>query len=237
MILIITAYAGKPDLTAMTETMLRQLKQSTDECEFDEFRTLVVANGPDKLIDPAIINGWGHQLILKDNIGFGKAINAGIKGWMRDDVTDVLVINNDMEFPHKDWLKNLLAAREGSYVISPCTDRTAASWAVASGPRDKPAFRHSYVSAYCWLVPSRCIKAIKPRFGFELFDPEFFAYGEDDYTGAILRKIYGKTPFKIVPRSWIKHLKGKTGLQMGLRGGMKKNLDLLKQKLRANKLK
>lgn len=236
MILIVVAYAGKKDLTAMTERMLTQLRPCMNVCD-QTFEVALVANNPDQLVANKVIDGLAMQHILTTNRGFGKAVNYAIDMHINRPWTDVLVLNNDMEFPHIEWLKHLIDERESRYVISPCTDRTAASWAVARGPRNQPSFRHSYVSGYCWLVPRKAIDAIKARWGFELFDPEFFAYGEDDFTGAILRKLYGKTPFKIVPRSWIKHLKGKTGLQMGLKGGMKKNLDLLKAKLRGNKLK
>ena len=235
-ILTITVYAGSQKLVDMTDRMLEQLHWS-----------LALGMGSYALEVVAVRNGAvaeirhpvTHSMAIPENIGFGKAVNAAINEYLDNTHSGVLILNNDLEFPDANWLRALTDEIEpgARYVLSPTTDHTATPEAVALAPKDKDPIRVRQVSAFAWYVPTEMIEAIKPRFGFELFDPEFFAYGEDDYTAAILRKIYGGTPFKVVPRSWVKHLKNQTGAEFHLHGGMKKNVDLLKAKLRANKLK
>lgn len=239
-ILVITVYAGSAKLVAMTERMLEELEDSIvrfENQDYDEtVDVIAVNNGAVRAVDKEAL--YFDHITHEKNIGFGKAVNHAIKTKLRVEHTDVLVLNNDLEFPDPNWLTRLLTERESFYVCSPTTDLTATKEAQAKGPvSDKPAKRVAQVSAFCWLVPRRVINALRTRFGFQLFDPEFFAYGEDDYTGAVLRKIYGGTPFKVVRRSWVRHLKGQTGAEMHLSGGMKRNLDLLKRKMRANKLR
>lgn len=234
MILGIIPFAGPPELTEMTANMIADLRSCYDA---DSINLVAVANDPKVLLTTEQLCG-GRQLVLPKNLGFGKAINLVIQAHLQhEEITDYLILNNDLEFPHKDWFQHLRSERESSYVITPCTDNTSSAAARADGPRKSPAQRAGQVSAFCWLVPRRDILAIADRFGFPLFDPEFFAYGEDDYTGAILRKLYGRTPFKVVPKAWVHHKKGVTGKHFGLRSGMQENIKLLKSKMQANKLK
>lgn len=239
-ILAITVYAGKTDLVRMTERMVNQLHDCV--LPVGEHANLVaVNNGAERQIDtlPVDMPGWDpiKHITNSENLGFGNAVNNAIASSLKDSHTDVLVLNNDLEFPNPTWLKKLVDERESFYICSPTTDQTANKDSKAQGPRDKPVHRSSQVSAFCWLVPRKVLRMLHGRFGFHLFDPEFFAYGEDDYTGEIMRKVYGGKPFKVVPRSWVRHLKAKTAAQMGMRGGMKDNLALLKRKTKELKLR
>jgi hypothetical protein len=82
--------------------------------------------------------------------------------------------------------------------MSPVTDKTATKEAIAKQAEDRLPVRVREVSAFCWLVPVRVIRAVEDRWGFPLFHPEFSNYGSDDAAASILRGIYGATPFQIV---------------------------------------
>jgi hypothetical protein len=60
---------------------------------------------------------------------------------------------------------------------------------------------------------------IRKKFGFEIFSPDFTNYGSDDITGAVLRKLLGPKPFKIVPRSFVRHRKAQTANELGVKAG------------------
>jgi hypothetical protein len=244
-ILALTVVAGSKKLVKMTNEMLRQLSNCM-VFDVDPMRVVVFHNGCDGDVDKDLVDFryWSD----KGNIGFGQAVNLLIErelfdapkaGGQGDDVkfTHVLVLNNDLEFPDKEWLRELLSEREGNLVLSPCTDNTATREAISNGRRNVDPIRVSQCSAFCWLVPVPVIHALRRKMGFNLFDPDFFAYGEDDYTGAVLRRYLDKRPFKVVPRSWVRHLKAKTGAEMKLHGGMKENLEMLRRKMRARGLK
>jgi hypothetical protein len=223
-ILAITVYAGSEKLVRMTETMLANFVH----CALGlDAKTNVVAinNASARPVKTQSILTWhGH---FDKNEGFGVGVNLAIKRelfdmrkhGMRTDYTHVLVLNNDLEFPDTQWLSHLLAAREGNLVLSPCTDVTATKAAIASAARDDDAFRHDQVSAFCWLVPVTTIEMIRKKFGFELFSPDFTNYGSDDITGAVLRKLLGPKPFKIVPRSFVRHRKAQTANELGVKAG------------------
>jgi hypothetical protein len=239
-ILAVTVYAGSKKLVDMTANMLHQFQSCL---EIDEKVRIIALNNNAEAEIPMGMVQW--QAFTQENIGFGKGVNLLIQRELFDapkiegphDVSHVLVLNNDLEFPNKNWLAELLKEREKSFVLSPCTDNTASESARNDRAHDLDARRAHQVSAFCWLVPVPVIKSLRKRFGFNLFDPDFFAYGEDDYTGAILRRYLDPRPFKVVPRSWVRHLKGKTGAEMKMKGGMPENLELLKRKLRSHGLK
>lgn len=236
-ILAITVYAGSEKLVAMTERMFEQFMVCLDRLDTLEHSVEVIAvrNGAQREIDQVLADG---HIFFAKNVGFAKAVNRAIETALTDHDA-VLVMNNDLEFPDPKWLLELVSATDPKdfYVMSPCTDRTATHGARASWAMQVDPWRLGQISAFCWLVPARVIKMLKERWGFRLFDPDFFCYGEDDYTAAILRKTYGGAPFTVVPRAWVKHLKAQTGKELGMKGGMSKNVKLLKKKMQANKLR
>ena len=235
-ILAITVYAGSEKLVEMTERMLRRLPICDPSWHVgkDHLHVVAVGNGAVRMVGDGRVDS---HLELVENVGFGNAVNLAIRDFMNKDVTDVLVLNNDLEFPYPEWLAECCKERDGKRIISPLTDRTATAAAKASGPRNQDPVLASQVSAFCWLVPRSVIELLRKKFGFPLFDPDFFAYGEDDYTSAILRKHVDPRPFKVVPRAWVRHLKHQTGKEFGLGGGMKRNLKLLHKKMKAHGLR
>lgn len=235
-ILAITPFAGSEKLTVMTANMLAQLMRTlpTDEM----FKVVALANKPDRILRGSELPDGVQQMTLPANIGFGRGIDHVIEANAHDrDITDVLVLNNDLEFPQHDWLQQLLFARETNYVLAPMTNCTATDAALSDGPQDKAAMRVHQVSAYCWCVPMKVCRFIKPRFGCWLFPPQFTNYGSDDASAAILRKCFGTTPFKIVRRSWVRHLKAQTAKELGVKQGTKELLTELKTWKSAHKLK
>ena len=222
-ILAITPYTGSKKLVDMTEAMVREFRECVELAKADV--TLVaVNNAAQAALPPGLVDWHAH---CDSNIGFGRAVNLAIereavqlvREGMESKYTHVLVLNNDLQFPYKDWLAKLLAEVEGHYVLSPCTDRTATDVARNERPMDLTARMAHQVSAFCWLVPMTTIKSIHKRFGFWLFHPEFSNYGSDDVTGAILRRHLHRQPFKVVPRSWVKHLKAQTSKETGDKAG------------------
>lgn len=248
-ILAVVPFTGSEKLVAMTEDCIRQLFH----CDLPDgvvANVLAVNNKADRRLDIDMIDlayrveGWGppEQLTEDNNFGFGVGVNRAIDYWTiaeQQKVDYVLVLNNDLQFPNRDWL--ILLLREvvpgERYVLAPRTDITATFEACEPEAADKPAQRLRQISAYCWLVPIEIIRAIETRFGWPLFCPQFTNYGSDDATAAILRKLYGETPFKLVHRSWVKHLKAQTANELRVRAGTQELLTDLKKWKRANKLK
>jgi hypothetical protein len=241
-LLAITPYAGPKKLVDMTENCISQLM----ECELPEgweANILAVNNNAERQIrDFEDKNRWKvHNLNNDKNYGFGVGVNRGIDYWIyaeRWHFDQLLIFNNDLEFPHKNWLVELMKHIEWRYVLSPCTDITATFDATEFEPRpDKEPKRHREVSAFCWLVPRAVIDAIARRMEYPLFCPQFSNYGSDDAAAAILRFLYGDTPFKIVPASWVKHLKAQTAKELGEKAGTKQLLTDLKLWKSKNKFK
>jgi hypothetical protein len=224
----IVPFTGSKDLVEMT----RRCAVALIESGVDEVVTF--NNAADELLDLSDRDGI-REVLCHENIGFGRAINTAIAFMLRNDEvkpTHFLIANNDLEFTDPEWLKKLTAEVEGNYVLSPTTDITACPESRAAEAVDKSPVFSPQVSAFCWLVPLPVIERIQARYGFELFDSHFFAYGEDDLTSAILRKQFGPKPFKVVRRSWVRHLKGKTAKEVGVRSGDPKNLKLLAERKR-----
>jgi len=236
-ILVVTVYAGSKKLVEMTERMLLRLPLCDPRwhgLKSQALQVVAVNNGAERKVGEGLAD---KHVNLTENVGFGKAINRAIELFFDKDTTDVLVLNNDLEFTHPDWLAECMKVRDGKRIISPFTDNTATSVARSDGPLNGASRRCRQVSAFSWLVPRSAIEMLRKRFGFQLFDPDFFAYGEDDLTAAILRKHVDPRPFIVVPRAWVRHLKHQTGKELGHHGGMKRNLELLASKMRTHGLR
>lgn len=236
-ILAITPYAGSEKLVRMTESMLEQFSA----CPSPEQVNIVAINNAAVRPVRTKLEWHGHN---ETNEGFGCAVNLAIqrevfdmeKRYSATVYTHVLVLNNDLEFPDDRWLSELLKEREGSLVLSPCTDVTATETAVNDRAFDQGPRLAAQVSAFCWLVPVTTIRMLRKKFGVCLFHPEFTNYGSDDIAGAMLRKIVGPRPFKVVPRSWVKHRKAQTANELGVKAGTKDLLQRIANFKRARRL-
>src|ERR671924_706051 len=231
-ILAVVPFTGSKKLVEMTRDCIKQFR----ECDVPEgvsLHFIAVNNAASESLNLPL--ELVEEFHCEKNYGFGVGVNRAIDYWLiaeRRPCTHVLVLNNDLQFPHRDWLTHLLREVDPEFsmqVLTPCTDITATPEAKDDGPRDIKPLRCGQVSAFCWLVPVRVIQAIDARFDFPLFHPMFTNYGSDDATAAILRKLYGPTPFKVVPRSFVKHLKAQTANELGVKAGTKELLSNLKQ--------
>lgn len=237
-LLAITPYAGSEALVKMTEAMLAAFSETAKGMEVS---VVAVNNAAARPIKTQL--AWhGHN---DTNEGFGCAVNLAIKRELIEAPkllktpsthTHVLVLNNDLEFPDPRWLDELWQQRVDNLVLSPMTDVTATSVAVSAHALDAEPVRAAQVSAFCWLVPVPVILMLRKRFGFELFNPDFTNYGSDDVTGACLRKLYGPQPFKVVRRSFVRHLKAKTANELGVKPGTKELLQRIANYKRARGL-
>lgn len=234
-ILAVTPYTGSEKLVKMTERCLASFQQIAATVNHKVSIT-AVDNAASRPIKKGLYDWHCH---MDANVGFGNAINFAIQREIIEppnlkivagdgsakkfdqpmNFTHVLILNNDLEFPDTNWLAELLKERDGDLVLSPCTDITATAEARAEGARNLDPIRHAQVSAFCWLVPVTTIIKLRRKFGINLFHPDFTNYGSDDVTAAMLRSIISKQPFKIVPRSWVKHLKGQTANELGVKPG------------------
>lgn len=224
-ILVVTPYTGSERLVKMTEAMLASFQKcaTLPHCEVPV--SIVAINNAASRPIKTPVTWHGH---FDKNEGFGVAVNLAIKrevfdmqkhGQSAHHYSHVLVLNNDLEFPEDDWLFQLCAAREGQLVLSPCTDVTATKVAVAEKGQDADPVRADQVSAFCWLVPVATIVMLRKKFGVELFHPDFTNYGSDDIAGSMLRKLLGPRPFKVVKRSFVRHLKAQTANELGVKPG------------------
>lgn len=240
-ILAVIPYTGSEKLVQMTDKMVGQLLPTLIGADVSQ--VVLVANKPSRLLEPekrmrhlkdAIV-----ELKVPENRGFGPGINYALGASWKG---DVLVLNNDLSFPQREWL-NLLRAEQAedekdnlSYVYAPRTNCTATPEACKDGPEDKPAQRVRQVSAFCWLVPAKIRKLLRERGGFELFPPQFPNYGSDDAAAAWIRFLFGKTPFKVVHRAFVQHAKGRTAAETGDRPGDPGVLKRLRAYIRQHQL-
>ncbi len=203
-ILAVTCYTGGEELCRMTSRMLYDLVGTPTGGA--NLVTSVVAQGATAALDIATLYFVDHP----ENVGFGFGMNLAIDNGVRlDGEPDyVLCLNNDLEFPNKNWLKVLLKEVSPNYVFVPATDKAAI--VVQKGPMALHSIAMQEMSGYCWLVPFKWCQWLKKEHGFWLFSEEFGSYGEDNWTAFLLSKQYGQLVFRYVRRSWVKHLRGRT---------------------------
>lgn len=233
----IVPFTGDEELVQMTEDCIRQFMA----CRMPmgvHVKVVAVNNGACRGIrmpvtdNPCFDPPSEHRIV--ERVGFGPAVNAAIE---TNGADAYLVMNNDLQFPDPEWFSELLIeGTPGLMVSAPCTDITATPEAVQQGPVDKAPTIIGQVSAYCWLLSAKVTKVLQERFGWPLFSSLFPNYGSDDATAAALRRIYGPRPFRLVHRSWVRHLKGRTTRRFGLKAGDSQVLKQLADWKRKNKL-
>lgn len=203
-VLAVTCFTGGADLRDMTDEMLASLVGCIPEGV--DLKSAVVGQGTEYMLqasEPCVLY-WDEP----ENKGFGFGMNKAIDTSADWDPDYVLCLNNDLQFPRKNWLKELLRAASPDHICVPATNKSAIM--VQTGPVNREPLRLQEMSAYCWLVPFRWCQWLKEHHGFWLFDEEFGSYGEDNYTAFLLSKVYGKKIFRYVRRSWVRHLRGRT---------------------------
>ncbi|HEX8575230.1 MAG TPA: glycosyltransferase family 2 protein [Flavobacterium sp.] len=161
-----------------------------------------------------------HILILeqKQNLGFGKANNIGLK-YALDQKADYVFLLNQDAFVEKDTIKNLIniSNLHPEYgILSPVqldysgknledlffkfmskdSSKSFYSDAVLKN-KLKPVYEISFVQAAAWLLPINTIKKIGG------FDPLFYHYGEDN--NFCQRVVFHKMKIGVVPTAYIRH--------------------------------
>lgn len=205
-ILAITCLTGGEDLVVMAEEMLLSLMECVPAGV--DLKTSCVTQGAARCVDGLLVD-W--QVVRKKNLGFAAGMNDAIENAVNAGFNPdfVLCLNTDLQFPDKDWLRKLLEVMPiEPRIFCPATDRTALY--KQDGPKDKKSFDEVEVSAYCWLVPFNWCLLLLNRKRYWLFDPEFFAFGEDNQTAFLLAKWFGPKIFRMVPQSFVRHLRHKT---------------------------
>jgi hypothetical protein len=146
------------------------------------------------------------------NLGFGVGMNRALGvGARQADPDAVLCINNDIEFPHSDWLTHLLAAAKDRVAV-PTNTYSACELQQRPAREDRDPFDVGDTPAVCWLLPWKACQVIFRQIGnLKLFREDLgLAWGEDVYSSAVLRHKWHPEPFRIVPRGFVRHLGAKT---------------------------
>jgi len=92
------------------------LKSIRKNTKYTNYKIFVVDNGSaDGSIEMVKKEFPIVQLICnKENLGFSRATNQGIKRALKNGADYVFLLNNDMEIIQKDWLKNLVETAESN---------------------------------------------------------------------------------------------------------------------------
>lgn len=235
-ILAITCYTGGEGLVRMTEKMLQGLKSTvpTDSCEM---RVSITAQGAERMVDFKLFHYANTQ---PKNISFAFGMNHAIETALSltDKPDYVLCMNNDLEFTQPAWFRILLQHAQIHKVVCPVTDRTALH--AQRGPIMVAPTDVDDLSAYCWLVPFGLCEFLKCEHGFHLFSEDFRpGFGEDNWTSYLFTKKLGPKVFRLVRRSFVKHLRHQTTKAvLHDRGKTSKILaDKLRVELKDNKLR
>ena len=199
-VLAVTCYTGSRELCDMTANMLTGLRKTVKNTEL---RISVIAQGAAKEV-PC---DYGHRYL--ENVSFAHGMNRAIEEGLDFKPDYVLCLNNDLEFPQADWFTQLARVARSYRVVCPATDKTALY--AQKGPIGMGSMPVEEMSAYCWMVPFGVCEDLFKRYGFWLFCEEFKpAYGEDNWTAYLIAKLLGPRPFRVVRRSFVKHLRKKT---------------------------
>jgi len=138
-----------------------------------------------------------YVIDAKENLGFAKANNVGLKYALEQKADYVLLLNHDAWFTTDDGLERMIAQAEKHpeyWIVAPlqvyassgrieseterhlqcsCTpDYDFMSDSLRGTLQD--IYPSEYSCAYCWLLPRKTIETIGG------FDPLFYHYGEDD---------------------------------------------------------
>lgn len=220
-LLAITCYAGGKEYLGMTQKMLSDLRDSLGAANanhlLDRWQISVLAQGIRGCEWPEITKAKNSLITFEEvpkNLGYAFGMNMAFVNGVADfpDYDAVLCLNNDIEMPNKGWLGELLSEYVEDRILCPKTNYTSVNEQRATRPENKDPFDHGVTPAVCWLMPRPVVEAILKHLKGKLFPEDLGgrAWGEDNYTAGVVRTKVNRRPFKIVPRSWIKHLGART---------------------------
>ena len=203
-VLAVTCYTGNRELCDMTAVMLAALKKTVKTAEL---RISVTGQGAVRSMGPLLTD---VEVWYPRNVSFAFGMNQAIEAGLDFKPDYVLCLNNDLEFPQASWFTELAKVAKSYRVVCPATDKTALY--AQKGPISMGSMPVEEMSAYCWMVPFNVCEELFKKHGFWLFCEEFKpAYGEDNWTAYLIAKILiSSKPFRVVRRSFVKHLRKKT---------------------------
>lgn len=178
-----------------TRHCLRSIRRQT----YKNVEVVVVDNGSDgpdarqlQIEFPEV-----HVLPQLENLGFGRAVNVGVRFLLAHEVDYILLFNNDAWFePEQKTIEQLLQALEadpkagaaGPVILNAVEPHTIQSAGhmfslftafpyrmLSDTPRNTPVktTKPTYIVGACLLIRTEVIRAIRG------FDPDYFVYGED----------------------------------------------------------
>ncbi len=221
-LLTITCYTGNAGFADMTHRMVQGVFDAYADAGI-EGTISVFAQGADKGL--GFESNSAVEFLLTrhpKNLGFGIGMNRALgSGALMDYPDAVLCINNDIEFPHLDWLTHLLAAARDRVAV-PTNTYCCNAQQQRSAREDKDPFDVTDTPAVCWLLPWAACKVLFQQIGsFKLFREDLgLAWGEDSYSSAVLRHKWHAKPFRVVPRGFVVHLGARTSSQIPAKARM-----------------
>lgn len=213
---------GKIAVIIVTFNGIKWIKDCLESLLHSSFSISIVVvdnNSSDGTVS-FIRDNFGTQvriIELKQNIGFGKGNNVGLRYVLKEDFDYVFLVNQDA-IVHRDTINNLVAVASRHpefYVLSPIhldgsgkelesyfkrfmaenENKFYADHILNSNKKE--IYEVTFINAAAWLLPIRTLNTIGG------FDPIFDHYGEDDNYCQRVRFHGGK--IGVVSNSFIRH--------------------------------
>lgn len=218
---VITCWTGGQEMADMTNRMVNDLRVFSDW-----FMISVYGQGTDvELYEPGSFH-VSHATYGPINRGFAFGMNQALDSALLacspynyggpPPPEAVLCLNNDLEFPDPLWFRKLIEEPLDK-VLVPTTNFTACNEQRAEGPVDADPIDLPSTPAVCWLLPwAACEVLFKHSGGYgKLFREDIgMAWGEDGFASAALQRDFDPNPYRIVPRSFVRHLGERTSSQI-----------------------
>lgn len=208
---------NKTIIVIVTYNALNWLTRCLESC--GEVAVIVVDNNSQDGTDEFIKTNYPKiELILKrDNLGFGRANNIGIKEALRRGADQILLLNQDA-YLESDTVEQLTraASQNPEYgIFSPIhldgsgkrLDRNFTNYIHYDNNKDffsdalfkrlAGIYEVPFVNAACWLLPKKTLETVGG------FDPIFFHYGEDD--NYCQRVLFHRMKIGVVSGCYVRH--------------------------------
>ena len=208
---------NKTIIVIVTYNALNWLTRCLESC--GEVAVIVVDNNSQDGTDEFIKTNYPKiELIPKrDNLGFGRANNIGIKEALRRGADQIFLLNQDA-YLESDTVEQLTraASQNPEYgILSPIhldgsgkrLDRNFTNYIHYDNNKDffsdalfkrlAGIYEVPFVNAACWLLPKKTLETIGG------FDPIFFHYGEDD--NYCQRVLFHRMKIGVVSGCYVRH--------------------------------
>lgn len=219
--IVIPALLNKQSLFVMTKELLDSIFYKTNN--INNVEVILVDDGS-RTKYPDFLQKFYKQLIVvrnSENLGFAKAVNAGIR---RSTADTILILNNDVIIKERGWLNNLINGMEYfKYDIAApkqsILDETYQYIPDAKRHKYREERCFSYLVGWCLLVKREVFEKVG------LFPTNFgIGFWEDTAWSYVIRNMYPNYKMGVVEHIYpaqIEHLEHQTFRS--------ENIDLLKQ--------